>query len=179
METQVTKLIEESVNTISGLEELRSATTEGSSRITAVFALERDSDAAAQDVRDKISLILAKFPTDTDPPIIEKFDPDSAPVLGIVVSARREPREITEFVDKRIKQPLETISGVSITWWGPRGNQVVLDRSWRRTASGSTRSGRRLPTRTWRCRAAASRLVKAKKSSGPWAGSAPPRTSTM
>jgi hydrophobic/amphiphilic exporter-1 (mainly G- bacteria), HAE1 family len=130
METQVTKLIEESVNTISGLEELRSATTEGSSRITAVFALERDSDAAAQDVRDKISLILAKFPTDTDPPIIEKFDPDSAPVLGIVVSARREPREITEFVDKRIKQALETISGVgSITLVGDRKReiQVVLD----------------------------------------------------
>jgi len=130
METQVTKLIEESVNTISGLEELRSATTEGNSRITAVFALERDSDAAAQDVRDKISLILAKFPTDTDPPIIEKFDPDSAPVLGIVVSARRDPREITEFVDKRIKQALETISGVgSITLVGDRKReiQVVLD----------------------------------------------------
>ncbi len=130
METQVTKLIEEAVNTISGLEELRSATTEGNSRITAVFALERDSDAAAQDVRDKISLILAKFPKDTDPPIVEKFDPDSAPILGIVVSARRDPREITEFVDKRIKQPLETIAGVgSITFVGDRRReiQVVLD----------------------------------------------------
>jgi hydrophobic/amphiphilic exporter-1 (mainly G- bacteria), HAE1 family len=130
METQITKLVEEAVNTISGLEELRSSTTEGNSRITAVFALERDSDSAAQDVRDKISLILAKFPKDTDPPIVEKFDPDSSPVLGIVVSARRDPREITEFVDKRIKQPLETISGVgSITFVGDRKReiQVVLD----------------------------------------------------
>ena len=88
METQITKLVEESVNTISGLDELRSSTTEGNSRVVAVFALERDSDSAAQDVRDKISTILAKFPKDTDPPIVEKFDPDSAPVLGIVVSAR-------------------------------------------------------------------------------------------
>jgi HAE1 family hydrophobic/amphiphilic exporter-1 len=130
METQVTKLVEEAVNTISGLEELRSTTTEGTSRVTAVFALERDSDAAAQDVRDKISTILAKFPNDTDPPIVEKFDPDSAPILAIVVSARRDQREITEFVDKRIKQPLETISGVgSITLVGDRKReiQVVLD----------------------------------------------------
>lgn len=130
METQVTKLVEEAVNTISGLEELRSSTTEGNSRVTAVFALERDSDAAAQDVRDKISTILAKFPQDTDPPIVEKFDPDSAPILAIVVSARRDQREITEFVDKRIKQPLETISGVgSITFVGDRKReiQIVLD----------------------------------------------------
>ena len=130
METQVTKLVEEAVNTISGLEELRSSTTEGNSRVTAVFALERDSDAAAQDVRDKISTILAKFPKDTDPPIVEKFDPDSAPILAIVVSARRDQREITEFVDKRIKQPLETISGVgSITFVGDRKReiQIVLD----------------------------------------------------
>jgi hydrophobic/amphiphilic exporter-1 (mainly G- bacteria), HAE1 family len=130
METQVTKLVEEAVNTISGLDELRSSTTEGNSRVTAIFALERDSDAAAQDVRDKISTILAKFPKDTDPPIVEKFDPDSAPILGIVVSARRDQREITEFVDKRIKQPLETISGVgSITFVGDRKReiQVILD----------------------------------------------------
>jgi len=130
METQVTKPIEEVVNTISGLEELRFSTTEGNSWVTAVFALERDSDSAAQDVRDKISTILAKFPKDTDLPIVEKFDPDSAPILGIVVSARRDQREITEFVDKRIKQPLETINGVgSITFVGDRKRevQVILD----------------------------------------------------
>ena len=130
METQVTKLVEEVVNTINGLEELRSSTSEGNSRVTAIFALERDPDVVAQDVRDKISTILAKFPKDTDPPIVEKFDPDSAPILAIVVSARRDQREITEFVDKRIKQPLETISGVgSITFVGDRKReiQVTLD----------------------------------------------------
>ncbi|HSC71230.1 MAG TPA: efflux RND transporter permease subunit, partial [Candidatus Methylomirabilis sp.] len=130
METQVTKPIEEVVNTINGLDELRSSTTEGVSRVTAVFALERDPEAVAQDVRDKISTILAKFPENTDPPIVEKFDPDSAPVLGIVVSARRDQREITEFVDKQIKQPLETINGVgSITFVGDRKReiQVYLD----------------------------------------------------
>lgn len=130
METQVTKLVEEAVNTINGLEELRSSTSEGYSRVVTTFALERDADAVTQDVRDKISTILAKFPKDTDPPIVEKFDPDSAPILAIVVSARRDPREITQFVDKRIKQPLETITGVgSITLVGDRKReiQVTLD----------------------------------------------------
>jgi len=130
METQVTKPIEEVVNTINGLEELRSSTSEGNSRVVAVFTLERNPDVAAQDVRDKISTILAKFPKDTDPPIVEKFDPDSAPILAIVASARRDQREITEFVDKRIKQPLETIDGVgSITFVGDRKReiQVILD----------------------------------------------------
>ncbi len=130
METQITKPIEEVVNTINGLDELRSSTSEGISRVVAVFALERDPDVAAQDVRDKISTILARFPNDTDPPIVERFDPDSAPILAIVVSARRDQREITEFVDKRLKQPLETISGVrSITFVGDRKReiQVILD----------------------------------------------------
>ncbi len=130
VETQITKPIEEVVNTINGLDELRSSTSEGVSRVVAVFTLERDPDVAAQDVRDKISTILAKFPNDTDPPIVEKFDPDSAPILAIVISARRDQREITEFVDKRIKQPLETINGVgSITFVGDRKReiQVVLD----------------------------------------------------
>jgi HAE1 family hydrophobic/amphiphilic exporter-1 len=130
METQVTKLVEEAVNTINGLEELRSSTSEGYSRVVTTFALERDADAVTQDVRDKISTILAKFPKDTDPPIVEKFDPDSAPILAIVVSARRDQREITESVDKRIKQPLETITGVgSITLVGDRKReiQVTLD----------------------------------------------------
>jgi len=136
METQVTKLIEEAVNTISGLEELRSSTTEGNSRVVAVFVLERDSDAAAQDVRDKISTILAKFPKDTDPPIVEKFDPDSAPILAIVVSARRDQREITESVDKRIKQPLETINGVgSITFVGDRKREIQITLDPRRLAA--------------------------------------------
>jgi HAE1 family hydrophobic/amphiphilic exporter-1 len=130
METQVTKPVEEVVNTINGLEELSSSTSEGYSRVRATFALERDSDVVAQDVRDKISTILSKFPKDTDPPIVEKFDPDSAPILAIVVSARRDQREITESADKRIKQPLETVSGVgSITFVGDRKReiQVTLD----------------------------------------------------
>jgi HAE1 family hydrophobic/amphiphilic exporter-1 len=112
METAVTKPIEEIVNTISGIDELRSTTREGLSQVTIQFQLEKSGDVAAQEVRDKISTILAQFPEGTDPPVVDKFDLDASPVLTVAVSGRRDLREITELARKRIKENLETVSGV-------------------------------------------------------------------
>ena len=89
IESQITKPIEEVVNTISGLDELRSSTIEGQSQIFATFVLERNVQEAANDVREKVSAVLNRFPTGTEAPIIEKFDPDSAPVMAVVVSGQR------------------------------------------------------------------------------------------
>ena len=74
VESQVTKRIEEVVNTISGIDELRSTTIEGQSQVFVSFILDRDIEAAAQDVREKVATILAQLPQGTDPPVIEKFD---------------------------------------------------------------------------------------------------------
>ena len=74
METSVTKPLEEIINTIQGIDELSSVTTEGVSQITVTFLLERNRDIAAQDVRDKVNTILARLPPNTDPPIIDKLD---------------------------------------------------------------------------------------------------------
>lgn len=112
MEASVTKPIEEAVNTISGIEVLRSSTTEGVSRVIIEFVLERDGDVAAQDVRDKVSGILSQLPEGTDPSVIEKFDVDASPVVSIVVAGKRNLQELTEIADKKIKQDLETINGV-------------------------------------------------------------------
>src|ERR1044071_6415346 len=90
LETSVTKPLEEIINTIQGIDELSSVTTEGVSQITVQFLLERNRDIAAQDVRDKVNTILARLPPDTDPPIIDKFDLDSIPVISIAVSAPRD-----------------------------------------------------------------------------------------
>src|SRR5882762_9398830 len=73
METSVTKPLEEIINTIEGVDELSSVTREGVSRITVQFLYERNRDAAAQDVRDKVSSILSQLPDGTDTPIIGKF----------------------------------------------------------------------------------------------------------
>src|SRR5437016_8894176 len=72
METSVTKPLEEIINTIQGIDELASVTTEGVSQITITFLLERNRDIAAQDVRDKVNTILSRLPPGTDPPIIDK-----------------------------------------------------------------------------------------------------------
>ncbi|MBI4638239.1 MAG: efflux RND transporter permease subunit, partial [Candidatus Rokubacteria bacterium] len=127
IESQITKPIEEVVNTIAGLDELRSSTTEGQSQVFATFVLERNVQEAANDVREKVSAILSRLPAGTDIPIIEKADPDSAPVLAVVVSGRRSPREITEIADKRVKRQLETVKNVgAITLVGERKREIQV-----------------------------------------------------
>ncbi len=127
IESQITKPIEEVVNTIAGLDELRSSTIEGQSQVFATFILERSVQEAANDVREKVATILSRFPQSTESPIIEKVDPDSAPVLAIVVSGQRSAREITEIADKKIKRQLETVKDVgAITLVGARKREIQV-----------------------------------------------------
>lgn len=112
MESSVTKVIEEAVNTIEGIEELRSTTKEGLSHVVVIFQLERNREAAAQDVRDKVAAITSKLPPGTDPPLVMKFDVDASPILSIAVGGKRSLREVTEIARKLIKEDLETLSGV-------------------------------------------------------------------
>jgi len=127
METSVTKPLEEIINTIQGIDELASTTTEGVSQITITFLLERNRDIAAQDVRDKVNTILSRLPPGTDPPIIDKFDLDAIPVVTVSVTAPRDLKEITYVTDKFIKQNLETVQDVgSISMVGARTRAVQV-----------------------------------------------------
>jgi len=127
MATQVVLPIEEAVNTISGLDELSSQMSEGSARITCTFVLERDIESAAQDVREKVSGALRNLPPNIFPPVIQKSDPDSAPVLTISVVSDKNIRETTEIADKQIKRVLETVDGVgAVTITGGRSRQIRL-----------------------------------------------------
>lgn len=112
METGVTKPIEEIVNTISGIDELRSTTKEGTSQVVIQFVLEKNGAVAAQEVDGKVRTILSQLPEGTDSPIIDRFDIDAAPVMTVAVSGRRDFREVTEIAKKRIKEDLETLNGV-------------------------------------------------------------------
>jgi HAE1 family hydrophobic/amphiphilic exporter-1 len=127
IESQITKTIEEAVNTIAGLDELRSSSIEGQSQVFATFVLERNVQEAANDVREKVSAVLSRLPPGTEMPVIEKADPDSAPVLAVVVSGRRSTREITEIADKKIKRQLETVKDVgAITLVGGRKREIQV-----------------------------------------------------
>jgi len=127
VESQVSKRIEEAVNTISGIDELRSTSAEGVSQVQITFVLEKDPDVGAQEVRDAVNKILNTLPRDADPPIIEKVASDASPVLNVVVASNRDPRETTKLVDDLIKKNLESISGVGqVRFVGDRQRQIQV-----------------------------------------------------
>ena len=112
IETEITDKVEGAVNTISGIDELRSTSVEGVSQVFITFLLEKNPDIAAQEVRNKIDLILNDLPVTAEQPIVQKLDTDAAPVVRIAVSAPRSLREVTDIADKKIKQQIESINGV-------------------------------------------------------------------
>jgi HAE1 family hydrophobic/amphiphilic exporter-1 len=112
MESQVAQPIEEVVNTIEGIDELRSVNGAGSTFVVATFNLNRDIDVAAQDVRDRVATVVRELPRDMDPPTISKSDTDQQPILSLTVSGDRSRRELTEIADKIIKTQIERSPGV-------------------------------------------------------------------
>jgi hydrophobic/amphiphilic exporter-1 (mainly G- bacteria), HAE1 family len=126
-ESTLTKAVEEAVNTINGIDELRTNSNQGGMNANITFNLERNMDSAIQDVRDKISQTQGRFPRDTNTPRVTKFDPDSSPILTLAVSGSRDPKELTEIVDKRIKQVIETVNNVGgVEFNGGRRRQIQL-----------------------------------------------------
>ncbi len=130
IETEITDKLEESINTISGIDQLTSISSEGTSQVIVAFELEKNGDVAAQEVRDKVNSVLAQLPKEADPPVIEKIDPDATPILFIALSGPAPIRDITEFADKTLKRQIESINGVGqalIVGGRPRQVNVVAD----------------------------------------------------
>src|SRR4051794_20498221 len=125
VETEISDKIEEAVNTISGIDELRSTSSEGVSTVIVAFLLEKDGDIAAQEVRDRVNRVLPLLPKNIQQPTVEKFDPDSAPVMTLAVSADKPIRDITEYADKTLRRQLESVNGVGqVLVIGGRKRQV-------------------------------------------------------
>src|SRR5256884_1251304 len=112
METLVSQRIEEVVNTVDGIDQLRSVSGQGTSFVMATFNLNRDIDTAAQDVRDRVASVVRDLPPDVRPPVVGKFNNDSTPVLTIALSGNRSLRELTEYGDKIVRPQLERAEGV-------------------------------------------------------------------
>ncbi|HEX2228926.1 MAG TPA: efflux RND transporter permease subunit, partial [Candidatus Binatia bacterium] len=112
VETVVSQPIEEVVNTVEGIEELRSVSGQGTSFVMATFRLDRDIDVAAQDVRDRVATVLNRLPDDVESPVISKFNNEDSPILTLTVSGNRSLRELTEIADKIVKVQLERSAGV-------------------------------------------------------------------
>src|SRR5262245_21285548 len=128
--TLVSQRIEEAVNTVQGIDQLRSISSAGASIVVATFRLERDIEAAAQDVRERVATVLRDLPPEAEPPIVSKFDNDQTPVLSFALSAERDPRELTELADKIVRPAPERSAGVgevAIVGGSPRAIQVWID----------------------------------------------------
>ncbi len=112
VETEITKKIEDAVNSISGLNEIGSTSSEGMALIRIEFDLSKDGNVAAQEVQNKINQIVNELPSSAEVPVVSKMDPDASSVLQIAISAPRSTRDVTMIADKLIKQRLENCSGV-------------------------------------------------------------------
>ena len=127
MEVDVTDVIEEAVNTISGVKTITSRSMEENSIVTVEFFLERNVEQAAQDVRDKVAAVRNRLPRDVDAPVIEKISPEDQPIIWIAVWGDRSLRELTHYADKVLKRDIEKIPGVgSVSMSGGRTRQVRL-----------------------------------------------------
>ena len=129
METQITEPLEESLSGIAGIRSLTSTSSDGRSTITVEFELGIDMEAAANDVRDKVSRALRNLPPDTDPPIVTKSDADAQTIFSVTVqSDRRSLLELSELGNNVFKERLQTIPGVSeIRIWGEKKYSMKLE----------------------------------------------------
>jgi hydrophobe/amphiphile efflux-1 (HAE1) family protein len=113
VEAQITEPLEAAINTVSGVTSLRSSSREGASQISVEFSLDTNLEAAASDVRDQIARAVRRLPPDVDPPILNKADADSQPILGLALSSeRRSQLELGEFANN-LKERLQTVPGVA------------------------------------------------------------------
>jgi HAE1 family hydrophobic/amphiphilic exporter-1 len=113
MEREISDKIEGAVNTISGIDELRSTSAEGISQVVIQFILEKNVDVASQEVQQKVSAVLAELPRGIDPPVVAKIEPDAQPVIFIALRAPgRTVREVTDIADRVVRRRLESVNGV-------------------------------------------------------------------
>jgi HAE1 family hydrophobic/amphiphilic exporter-1 len=112
METEVSQRLEEAVNTVEGLDEVRSISSQGTSLVITTFKLDRNIDVAAQDVRDRVQSAMRDLPDDVDPPVVQKRNNDDDPVMTVAVYGSRSKRELTEIAERMVKERLERSAGV-------------------------------------------------------------------
>src|SRR5690348_9964300 len=128
MSTSVVEPIEQALSSISGIDELTSRINEGQAFITVKFVLERDINDAANDVREKVAGAMKNVPPEVLPPVIQRVDPDSDPVLSLVLSSKSMSlRTLTEIADKQISRSLQSVDGVGeVSLGGTRAREIHI-----------------------------------------------------
>jgi HAE1 family hydrophobic/amphiphilic exporter-1 len=127
MESEVTDIVEGALNTVPGIDEMRSSSSKGSSNVTLTFNLEKDPDQAFQEIQQKISTVVNRLPETADPPVVRKSDPDSQPVLIFAISAPRSVIDLTDLVTNQIQKRIENADGVGeVVIFGGRQREIKI-----------------------------------------------------
>src|SRR4051812_28884867 len=130
VESEVSQVLEDAVATVAGIDELRSISSDGMSIVMVTFNLSRNLDAAAQDVRDAVGSVLNRLPPGLDPPVVQKQDTDSSPIMSLAVSGPRSASELYLLADRYVKNIIESAPGVgqvTIAGAADRAVQVNID----------------------------------------------------
>ncbi len=123
--TGVVLPLEDAISSVSGIDEITVYSTEGYAEITCTFVLERDIEGAAQDIREKVAAATNRLPRDTLPPVITKQDPQSDPIMTVLVTGSLSRRELTEIADKQVRRAIQTVDGVgSVELNGGQGREI-------------------------------------------------------
>ncbi|MGB3548281.1 MAG: efflux RND transporter permease subunit, partial [Saprospiraceae bacterium] len=129
MESQITEPLEESINGISGIRTISSVSSDGRSTVTVEFELDVDLEAAANDVRDRVSRSIRSLPPDVEPPIVNKADADATTIMALTLqSNNRSLLDLTDLADKLFKERLQTVQGIAnIRIWGSKEYSMHLN----------------------------------------------------
>jgi len=133
IESRVTKVLEDSLAGIEGVDVLTSISRAESSQITVRFRLERNPDAAASDVRDRVARVRGRLPEDIEEPVIAKVEADANPIIWLAFSSDRySPLEVSDFASRLVKTRLQTLPGAAdVRVFGERrySMRIWLDRN--------------------------------------------------
>ncbi|MBU2533755.1 MAG: efflux RND transporter permease subunit [Alphaproteobacteria bacterium] len=114
VETQVTKVLEDSLAGIEGIDFMNSISRPEQSQVSITFNLDRDPNAAAADVRDRVGRVRDKLPDEIEEPVIQKVEADAQPIMYLAfTSDRHSPPEITDYADRHVKDRLQVLDGVA------------------------------------------------------------------
>jgi multidrug efflux pump len=129
VETRITQILEDALSGIEGVDMLESRSNNGRSSVSVEFSLDRDIEAAANDIRDAISRVLDRMPPEADPPEIEKVEADADPILWLNMSSTRmDTLELSDYADRYVVDQLSSIDGVAQVRVG--GEQRYSMRIW-------------------------------------------------
>lgn len=125
IDTSVTNLIESAVNTVPGIEHIQSSSSPGFSNVTISFALEKNIDVAFNEVQSKVNQTLRRLPDAADPPVVQKLETNSQPVMWLALHGDRTVQQLNLYAQNIIKKKLENINGVGEIRLGGRRDRTI------------------------------------------------------